>query len=121
MIRIFTSKTQALGEQGETAAAKWLVAQGFHIVERNVTNKFGEIDIVARKGNVHYFFEVKTGRMSGWLNPAENLTSAKLRKFNISSEYYALAHDLREYYMRAIIVRLADSGDKTSIEMIDIA
>ena len=40
----------------------FLMKQGFEVVERNISNKYGEIDIVPRKDNAHYFFEVKTGR-----------------------------------------------------------
>lgn len=106
MIRVFTSKTQALGEKGEQSAVDWLRAQGFTIVERNVANARGEIDIVAKKGKETYFFEVKTGKSGALVHPAENLSSAKLRKFLISAEYYAFVHSVREYRVEAIIVTI---------------
>jgi putative endonuclease len=59
-MKIFTSKTQQTGEIGETAVAKNLVKQGFRIIDRNYTRKWGEIDIVAEKGNVLHFIEVKS-------------------------------------------------------------
>ncbi|MEK7106423.1 MAG: YraN family protein, partial [Patescibacteria group bacterium] len=40
----------------------FLMKQGFTILERNVANKFGEIDIVAKKKGLVYFFEVKAGK-----------------------------------------------------------
>lgn len=121
MIRVFTSKTQALGEKGEDAAAKWLLEQGFILVERNVAGKYGEIDIVAQKGSTHYFFEVKAGKSGSWFNPAENLTQAKLRKFLISVEHYALTHTISEYRAQGIVVLLGQSGEVGSCEILDFS
>lgn len=110
MIRVFTSKTQVVGEKGEDAAVAWLRSQGFTIVERNVANTHGEIDIVAKKGREMYFFEVKTGRSGALIGPAENLTQSKIRKFLISAEHYALMHQIREYRVEAIIVTIVPGG-----------
>lgn len=60
MPKIFTSKTQKTGEIGENVAVRFLVKHGYAIVERNYTKKWGEIDIVAEKGNKLYFIEVKS-------------------------------------------------------------
>ena len=120
MIRIFTSKTQALGEVGETAAVSWLKKQGFSIVVRNVANKYGEIDIIAKKKGIVYFFEVKAGKAGSWFNPAENLTPAKLRKFIISAEHYALIHSIKDYRAQGLIV-LIDQAGKSQVETIDLS
>jgi len=119
MIRIFTSKTQSLGERGENEAVAFLMKQGFSILDRNVPNKFGEIDIVAQKDKITYFFEVKAGNQ-GSINPAENLHPAKLRKFLISAEYYALSHNLKEYRAQGIIVLFHDDAS-ASIEILDVS
>ncbi len=49
MPKVFTSETQKIGEIGENVACKFLVKQGFTIIERNYTRKYGEIDIVAQR------------------------------------------------------------------------
>lgn len=56
------SKTisRAFGDSGEETACTWLVSHGYTILDRNVSNRFGEIDIIARKGRVVHFVEVKT-------------------------------------------------------------
>ena len=59
MPKVFTSKTQRIGEIGEEMAVLWLTRRGFTIIDRNYTRPWGEIDIVAKKGNKYYFFEVK--------------------------------------------------------------
>ena len=49
-----------IGQIGEDIACKFLVKRGFRIVDRNYLKKCGEIDIVAQKGSLLHFVEVKT-------------------------------------------------------------
>ena len=117
----FTSKTQKVGEIGESQAVNFLKEQGYIIVARNIANKFGEIDIIAKKRNIYHFFEVKTGYKGGWVNPAENLTKTKLRKFIISVEYYCFIHAIQEYKIAGIIVLLpGDTASHAEVEIIDL-
>jgi putative endonuclease len=48
-----------LGLSAETRAAALLIAKGFHIVARRFRCPAGEIDIVARRGTLLIFVEVK--------------------------------------------------------------
>lgn len=48
------------GELGEDVACRWLRSRGYDILCRNYRTRRGELDIVARKGNVIAFVEVKT-------------------------------------------------------------
>ncbi len=117
----FTSKTQKIGEIGEEKACMFLMKQGFTILERNVANKFGEIDVVAKKAGKHYFFEVKAGKQGGFVNPAENLTKEKLRKFSISVEHYCLINKIKDYRVQGVVVILPRDEDLgSSIEIIDL-
>ena len=63
MPKVFTSKTQKIGELGEEIACKFLMKHGFMIKERNYTKKWGELDIVAEKSGRIYFVEVKSVSM----------------------------------------------------------
>lgn len=47
------------GRRAETAAALWLQLKGYHIRDRRVRTKVGEIDLVASKGRMLVFIEVK--------------------------------------------------------------
>lgn len=60
MPKVFTSKSQKIGEIGENISVKFLMKQGFSIIERNYTKKWGEIDIVATKEDKLHFIEVKS-------------------------------------------------------------
>ncbi len=48
------------GDIGENIACRFLVKHGLEVVERNYSKKWGEIDIIARKGQKLHFVEVKT-------------------------------------------------------------
>ncbi|MCB2013544.1 MAG: YraN family protein [Sphingobium sp.] len=47
------------GRQGERIAAWWLRLKGWRILDRRVRTRAGEIDLIARRGNLVIFIEVK--------------------------------------------------------------
>jgi putative endonuclease len=57
------------GKVGEDDAVRWLEGQGYKVVERNVVNHAGEIDLVARDGDTLCFVEIKA-RASDAFGPA---------------------------------------------------
>lgn len=59
MPKVFTSKTQKIGELGEDIACRYLINKGFTVIERNYTKKWGEIDVIAERDRKVYFIEVK--------------------------------------------------------------
>lgn len=48
------------GRRAETIAAWWLRLQGWRIVGRRIRTPVGEVDLVARRGRILAFVEVKT-------------------------------------------------------------
>lgn len=67
----------ALGHAGEELAAALYERMGFAIVDRNFRSPSGEIDIVAAKGSLVVFCEVKTRRSARWGDPAEAVSWRK--------------------------------------------
>lgn len=53
------TEKQKIGQIGEDSACKWLESRGYKVIERNYLKKWGEIDIIAKKGNKIHFVEVK--------------------------------------------------------------
>lgn len=120
----FTSQTQQIGKIGEDVAVKYLINKGFIVIDRNYTQKIGEIDVICRKDSVIHFIEVKTivkrnnlvSRVTTYkkpfkktgvscetptdtetYNPFENITRHKLRKFSRTIAWYlAEKHVSRE-------------------------
>lgn len=48
------------GKLGEDATAEYLQKKGYTLLERNYSNSYGEIDLIARKDDILAFVEVKT-------------------------------------------------------------
>ncbi len=65
-----TAEHLLTGLRGEELAAAHLHALGWTILERNVSFRGGELDIVARDGNELVVVEVRT-RAPGWMQSAE--------------------------------------------------
>jgi len=90
-----TQKSQ-LGQFGEDLACEYLVKKGYKIIDRNVWQKWGELDIVAKSADkTLVFVEVKTLRQSSGqapeesLQPEDQLTKAKLKKLQRTASLYA--------------------------------
>ncbi|TCP34164.1 YraN family protein [Sphingomonas sp. BK235] len=60
----------AVGRRGERIAAWWLRLQGWEILDRRVRSRAGEVDLVARRGTLVAFVEVKTRRSAAALDTA---------------------------------------------------
>ncbi|GGD63810.1 YraN family protein [Croceicoccus mobilis] len=63
-------RAEKQGRRGEDEAALYLHAGGWDILARRLRNPAGEIDLVARKGNIVAFIEVK------WRSSAAALDTA---------------------------------------------
>ncbi len=72
--------THRLGRRFEDAAAAWLEARGWRVLERNVRFRRKEIDLVVRRGRLVAFVEVKGRRSLRYGSPAEAVTWRKRRE-----------------------------------------
>ena len=70
----------ALGAYGEQVAAAHLVAEGMTVLDRNWRCPQGEIDIVARDGDVLVVCEVKTRSSTALGHPLEAVTARKAER-----------------------------------------
>lgn len=95
---------QKLGRWGEQLAAKHLEAEGYELLERNWRCRRGEIDLVARGGDVLVFVEVKTRRGRDYGTPEEGITSYKAKRLLELSQRYLLEHDLEDVEWRVDLV-----------------
>jgi len=79
---------RAQGDAAEDRACRHLDRSGFTIVERNFRTPGGEIDIVARKGDVLVFVEVRSREVPGFGTPEESVTLAKRRRIVAAARQY---------------------------------
>lgn len=143
MPKIFTSKTQKIGEIGENVAEKFLVKHNFLILDRNYTKKWGEIDIVAEKSNKLYFIEVKSvstpylilplgkGEMpkaegvvtceTSDYKPEENMHPWKLKRLSRAIQTYLLSKKIqseKEWQVDLLVVFLDIKNKKAKIKVV---
>jgi putative endonuclease len=79
---------RAQGDAAEERACRHLERSGFTIVERNFRTRGGEIDIVARKGDLLVFVEVRSREVPGFGTPEESVTPAKRRRIVAAARRY---------------------------------
>lgn len=77
-----------LGRFGETFAVNVLEEKGFVILEENYRGRYGEIDIIAKKGTTIHFIEVKTRYGDNCGMPAEAVDNVKLGRISATAEEY---------------------------------
>jgi len=75
-----SSGRQRLGAAAEDAAERFLVAQGLQILERNFRRRLGEIDLIARQGEVLVMVEVRTRSSAAFGGAAASVSVAKQRR-----------------------------------------
>ncbi len=99
-----------VGRAGEEAAARYLEAQGYRVVERNVRVRRGEIDIVAEDQGVLVFVEVKTRTGTGFGLAAEAVTPQKQRQLVRLAAAYLAARGWSDRLCRFDVVTVEPDG-----------
>ena len=82
-LKMYFDKGQAarLGREGENRVAEYLRRKGYIIVKRNWRcGRYGEIDIIAEKGNIMTFVEVKTRTEGSIVSGIEAVDKGKLAR-----------------------------------------
>jgi putative endonuclease len=82
-----------LGIRGERLAADFFLAKGFSVIARNWTCKYGELDLVIRRGDEIRIVEVKTRRTSPgpWVTH-ETVSAAKMARVAEAAARFFAAH-----------------------------
>ena len=87
-----SDRRRHLGSQGEEAAARYLQADGYTILGRNLRLGHDEIDLVARKQDLLVFVEVKTRTSSSFAYPEDSVTMHKRIRMLAAAERYLDEH-----------------------------
>ena len=103
--------TAETGREGERLAVDWLRRRGYIIHELNWRNGRYEIDIIASRGGVLHFVEVKTRKYSSLTAPEEAVTEQKLRAMRrAATAYMAQHHSMLEPKFSLVAVEMV--GDR---------
>ncbi|HEX9205424.1 MAG TPA: YraN family protein [Candidatus Deferrimicrobiaceae bacterium] len=76
------------GDGAEERACRFLEGAGFAIAERNWRGNGGEADIVARKGELLVFVEVRSREGSTFGTPEESVGPGKRRRIARAASHY---------------------------------
>ena len=77
-----------LGRRGEAVACHALQELGIDVLERNVRNRHGEIDIIARDGMTLCFIEVKTRHKNAISRPADAVDETRKHRLSRAAGLY---------------------------------
>ncbi len=125
------AKHNEIGKIGEDLASKWLISNGYLIIQRNYLKKYGEVDIVARETDKIHFIEIKSVSYETkqlleyavshetW-RPEENVHKEKIRRFKNTIEVWLIENDYKgEWQIDILTVRLVPDEKFAQVNMLD--
>ena len=98
-------RAEAAGRRGERVAGWWLRLKGWRILDRRVRTPAGEVDLVARRGNLVAFVEVKARASAAELDFA--IDERRLSRVAAAAEF--------------LMSRYAGPGDDIRVDVILLA
>ncbi len=129
------TKKQKIGRLGEDIATKYLENKGFEIIEQNYRKKYGEIDIIAQKGKILHFVEVKSvscenlddfglnvSCVTGEHRPEDNIHTKKLKRLSNTLQVYLFEKfpkDQPEWVFDVITVRLSMETRQAKVKFLE--
>lgn len=99
-----------LGRRGERRAAWYYRLRGYRIVAMNVRSRHGEIDLVAKRGKLFVFVEVKTRQSRTAGEGHEAVDRAKRERLIRLADHYLGSRRERDFMIRYDIVSLHWTG-----------
>lgn len=95
------------GDMGEEIACKYLIDNGYKILDRNVHySRFCELDIVAQYKKTLVFVEVKTRKSDTFGTPMDAITKTKYENIKKGALNYLVEHPCNNYRIDVIGITL---------------
>lgn len=110
-------QTTAIGARAETAASRYLEAQGLVLVMRNFRCRAGELDLVMLDGRALVLVEVRYRARSGLVHPGATVTAAKRRRLLRAAGWFlATRPEYRDHAVRFDVLALSGPVDMPRCE-----
>ncbi len=109
------------GTQGEMIAAEFLEKEGYSIAQRNYRSAEGEIDIIAKKGDILAFVEVKADKTGAFGAPELRVDNRKQRRIAKTAAIYLQNNNVPDADFRFDVIAVDLKGRKERIEHIENA
>ena len=109
-----------IGNVGENLAVKFLISNGYHILERNYRCKSGEIDIIAYEisTNELVFVEVKTRSNNKFGRPCESVKKSKQEHIKRVAKFYIYQKKIKNQNIRFDVIEVFSFNKLYNIEHI---
>ena len=105
------------GKRGEDIAREFLEKKGYEIVVQNYKTRYGEIDLVGRKGGELVITEVRTKIGENFATPEESLTKKKIKKVWLNALAYVSKNNWQgNYRVDAVCIVLKFNGEVERLE-----
>ncbi|MBE0429242.1 MAG: YraN family protein [Thermoleophilia bacterium] len=109
------------GRAGEALAGAYLEIQGYGILHANYRSRYGEIDIIARRGRTVAFIEVKARRSKSFGEPFESVGLRKQSQIRRMALMWVAAHQsdpsLRDCVFRFDIISVLFDAEGSLIDV----
>jgi len=89
--------TREIGNKAEEKASKYLIANGYEILENNYYVIGGEIDIIAKKGKNISFFEVKSIKSEKFNSISQKVPISKKNKLMKAAKIYLKKRNINPF------------------------
>jgi putative endonuclease len=103
--------SQRLGAEGEARAAAYLRRRGYRIIGQNVRPGGVEIDLIAQRGRLVIFVEVKTRRSDRFGAPEEAVDARKQARLTRGAREWLRAHPGRAGRVRFDVIACRTGAD----------
>ncbi|HEY6921999.1 MAG TPA: YraN family protein [Steroidobacteraceae bacterium] len=102
---------QRIGQRAEDVAADFLRAQGLEILERNYRRRLGELDIIAREGEVLIIAEVRLRSSNQYGGAAASVDGRKQQRLvRAAAQLLQQRTDLSHLRVRFDVLAVSETG-----------
>ena len=117
------TQRQLIGQAAENIAAGFLRAKGLEILERNFLRRLGDLDIVARDGDILVIAEVRTRASNRYGGAAASVDARKQQRIiRAASQLLQQRKDLARLRVRFDVIAVSNmDGEQPRIEWIQHA
>lgn len=117
------------GDWGEDVAADHLARLGYEVRARNFQTRGrdefgyaqGEVDIVAERGDVLVFVEVRARRTAVFGGPEETITAAKRRRVVHAALAWLTHHQIHDRAVRFDVISVVKGATGTTVQHLEDA
>jgi putative endonuclease len=107
---------QRLGALGEAKAAEHLRRSGYRIVAQNHRCRRGEVDLIAERGELLVFVEVRTRATSAFGGPEETVDARKQQRVVAAARDWLAQRRGRRRGIRFDVVAITDGPGGASLQ-----